>query len=122
MNSHIAKTYLILILVFEGFLLIVFTSLDLVLFYISFEAVLIPLTLLVGIFGGLKRIEAAFLLFLYTLVGSLPILLSIIKVYSLVGVTHIGFLTIITPEYSYLVWLGIFIGLAVKTPLVPFHL
>lgn len=121
-NSHIAKTYLILILIFEGFLIIVFSSLDLVLFYISFEAALIPLSLLVGIFGGMRRIQAAFLFLLYTLVGSLPMLLSIIKIYSTVGVTHLGLLSIMTPEYSHLVWLGIFLGLAVKTPLVPFHL
>lgn len=122
MNSHLAKTYLILMLMFEGFIIIVFSSLDLVLFYISFEAVLIPLSLLVGIFGGMRRIQAAFLLFLYTLVGSLPILLSIIKIYSVTGVTHLGLLSIISPEYGYLVWLGIFLGLAVKTPIVPFHL
>ena len=121
-NSHIAKTYLILMLMFEGFLIIVFSSLDLVLFYISFEAVLIPLSLLVGMFGGIRRIQAAFLLFLYTLVGSLPILLSIIKIYSITGVTHIGLLSMISPEYNHLVWLGIFLGLAVKTPIVPFHL
>lgn len=121
-NSHNGKMYLILMLLFEGFLIIVFSSLDLVLFYISFEAVLIPLSLLVGMFGGIRRIQAAFLLFLYTLVGSLPMLLSIIKIYSVVGVTHIGLISIITPEYSHLVWLGIFLGLAVKTPIVPFHL
>lgn len=103
MNSHIAKTYLILMLIFEGFLIIVFSSLDLVLFYISFEAVLIPLSLLVGMFGGMRRIQAAFLLFLYTLVGSLPMLLSIIKIYSIAGVTHIGLLSIISPEYGHLV-------------------
>lgn len=121
-NSHMAKTYLILMLLFEGFLIIVFSSLDLVLFYISFEAVLIPLSLLVGMFGGRRRIQAAFLLFLYTLVGSLPILLSIIKIYSIAGVTHMGLLATISPEYGHLVWLGIFLGLAVKTPMVPFHL
>ena len=121
-NSHIAKIYLILILIFEGFLIIVFSSLDLVLFYVSFEAVLIPLTLLTGIFGGIRRIQAAFLLFLYTLVGSLPMLLSIIKIYTMVGTTHFNLLSIINPEYSNIVWLGIFLALAVKAPMVPFHL
>ena len=121
-NAKQARMYLILMLLFEGFLLIVFTSLDLILFYVSFEAVLIPLCVLVGIFGGMRRVQAAFLLFIYTLFGSLPILLSILKIYNITGLTHINLLTIITPEYNSYIWLGIFLALAIKAPMVPFHL
>ena len=99
-NAKSARFYLILMLLFEGFLLIVFTSLDLILFYVSFEAVLIPLCLLVGMFGGLRRVQAAFLLFIYTLFGSLPILLSILKIYNITGITQMNLLTMITPEYN----------------------
>lgn len=131
-NAKQARIYLILMLLFEGFILMVFTSLDLVLFYVSFEAVLIPLCLLVGMFGGIRRVQAAFLLFIYTLVGSLPILLSILKIYDLTGVTHINTLTMIssTPWVSIeagspgniYIWLGIFLALAIKAPIAPFHL
>lgn len=121
-NKSRNQLYLVLILLFEAFLLIVFTSQDLMMFYISFEAVLIPLFILVGVYGGLNKIKAAFLLFLYTLIGSLPILLSIIKIYLIWGTTNIAVLSIIDADYSSYIWLGLFIGLAVKTPLVPVHI
>lgn len=133
-NAKQARFYLILILLFEAFILIVFTSLDLVLFYVSFEAVLIPLCLLTGMYGGIRRVLAAYLLFIYTLVGSLPMLLSILKIYNMTGLTHISTLTIIinienmsniqfdhTADFSY-VWLGLFLALAIKAPIAPFHL
>lgn len=121
-NLKQARLYLILMLIFEGFILIVFTSLDLILFYVSFEAVLIPLVLLVGVFGGLRRVQAAFLLFIYTLFGSLPMLLSVLSISNTAGTTHLQLLTIISPTYNTYVWLGIFLALAIKAPIVPFHL
>lgn len=122
MENKKQKLYLCLILLFSGFIISVFLSLDLIIFYVSFEAVLIPLTLLVGIYGGRRRISAAYLLFLYTLFGSLPMLLSFLNMYTITNTTNIAVLSLISPDYHPLIWLGIFIGLAVKTPLVPFHL
>jgi NADH-ubiquinone oxidoreductase chain 4 len=122
MENKKQKLYLCLILLFSGFIISVFISLDLIIFYVSFEAVLIPLTLLVGIYGGRRRISAAYLLFLYTLFGSLPMLLSFLNIYTITNTTNIAVLSLMSPDYHPLIWLGIFIGLAVKTPLVPFHL
>ncbi|KAI8455664.1 various chains-domain-containing protein [Phakopsora pachyrhizi] len=99
------------------FIISVFISLDLIIFYVSFEAVLVPLTLLVGIYGGRRRISAAYLLFLYTLFGSLPMLLSFLSIYTITKTTNIVVLSIMSKDYPNMIWLGIFIGLAVKTPL-----
>lgn len=122
MKGEQSKLYLCLMFTFEGFIFIVFTSLDLIMFYISFEAVLIPLTLLTGIYGGQRRVYGAMILFLYTLIGSLPILLSILYIYTITGTTHMTVLSMISPDYTHMIWLGIFLALAVKTPMVPFHL
>ncbi|CAH7685353.1 various chains-domain-containing protein [Phakopsora pachyrhizi] len=106
------KLYLSLILIFSGFIILVFISLDLIIFYVSFEAVLVPLTLLVGIYGGRRRISAAYLLFLYTLFGSLPMLLSFLSIYTITKTTNIVVLSIMSKDYPNMIWLGIFIGLA----------
>ncbi|KAG0139108.1 hypothetical protein CROQUDRAFT_726667 [Cronartium quercuum f. sp. fusiforme G11] len=103
MENKKQKLYLCLILLFSGFIISVFLSLDLIIFYVSFEAVLIPLTLLVGIYGGRRRI-----IHLYTLFGSLPMLLSFLNMYTITNTTNIAVLSLMS--------------LAVKTPLVPFHL
>lgn len=123
-NSNVSQSqlYIILMLIFEGFIIIVFISIDILMFYVSFEAVLIPLSLLTGIYGGQKRIQAAFLLFLYTLIGSLPMLLGILKIYSMTGTTHMTILSFLNCEYNHITWLAIFLALAVKSPSVPFHL
>ncbi|KAI8453413.1 various chains-domain-containing protein [Phakopsora pachyrhizi] len=94
------------------FIILVFISLDLIIFYVSFEAVLVPLTLLVGIYGGRRRISAAYLLFLYTLFGSLPMLLSFLSIYTITKTTNIVVLSIMSKDYPNMIWLGIFIGLA----------
>lgn len=97
------KLYLSLILLFSGFIISVFLSLDLIIFYVSFEAVLIPLTLLVGIYGGRRRISAAYLLFMYTLFGSLPMLLSFLNMYTMTNTTNMAVLSIMSPDYHYLI-------------------
>lgn len=119
------KAYFVALLIVETLLLTVFTVLDLLLFYIFFEAALVPLFLIVGIWGGSPtRIRAALLLFLFTLAGSLFILLSIVVIASNVGTTDFIFVTL--SDFSItnqrLLWLGFFVALAVKTPLVPIHL
>lgn len=119
------KYFLIAFLVLETLLIAVFVVLDLMLFYIFFESVLIPLFLIVGIWGGSDtRIRAAFLLFLYTLAGSLFMLLAIMVIYYNVGSTDFTMISLsdISLDSQKLLWLAFFLSFAVKTPLVPFHM
>jgi len=120
------KFFLICILLLETLQIAVFVSLDLLLFYVFFESVLIPLFLMIGIWGASNaRIRAAFLLFLYTLFGSLWMLLAILKIYTNTGSTDFTLLSSLISEMSFssqkLLWLGFFIALATKTPLFPLH-
>ncbi|BEI87279.1 NADH dehydrogenase subunit 4 (mitochondrion) [Cutaneotrichosporon cavernicola] len=119
------KYYFIAFLLMETLLIAVFVVLDLMLFYVFFEAVLIPMFLVVGIWGGsITRIRASFLLFLYTLAGSLFMLLSIVVIYYNVGSTDFTILSLseISFESQKILWLGFFLSFAVKTPMVPFHI
>jgi NADH-ubiquinone oxidoreductase chain 4 len=119
------KYFLIAFLVLETLQIAVFVVLDLLLFYIFFESVLIPLFLIVGIWGASEaRIRAAFLLFLYTLAGSLFMLLAIMVIYYNVGSTDFSLISlhIINPESQKLLWLAFFLAFAVKTPIFPFHI
>jgi proton-translocating NADH-quinone oxidoreductase chain M len=100
-----------------------FVSLDLLLFYIFFESILPIIFIIIVIYGhGEDRFRSAFLLFLYTLAGSLPMLLSILYIYSYVGSTDFQLISLseISFEHQKLLWLGFFIAFAVKTPLYPF--
>nr|QUQ05907.1 NADH dehydrogenase subunit 4 [Microconidiobolus nodosus] len=119
------KLYLVLFLVLETILILVFILLDILLFYITFEASLIPMYLLIGIYGGREsKIYAAYQFFLITLAGSLLMLIAIIIMYSQIGSTEYSILAIsnITKERENILWLALFISFAVKTPLVPLHL
>ena len=123
-NKYNVKFYLCTLLVLEVLLLLVFVVTDIMLFYIFFESVLIPLFLIVGIWGGSpNRVRAAFLLFLFTLIGSLFMLLSILALYYNVGSTDFNLIS----QYAFdsttqkLLWVGIFISMAVKFPLWPFY-
>lgn len=119
------KLYLVLLLGLETILILVFVLLDILLFYITFEASLIPMYLIIGIYGSRERkIYAAYQFFLITLLGSLLMLMGIIILYSQIGVTDYQVLSIsnISKEREYILWLGLFISFAVKTPLVPVHL
>lgn len=119
------KYYFIAFLLMETLLIAVFVVLDLMLFYIFFEAVLIPMFLVVGIWGGsITRIRASFLLFLYTLRGSLFMLLAIMVIYYNVGSTDFTIISLsnISPESQKILWLAFFLSFAVKTPLRPFHI
>jgi NADH-ubiquinone oxidoreductase chain 4 len=119
------KYFLIAFLLMESLLIAVFVVLDLMLFYIFFESVLIPMFLVVGIWGGsVTRIRASFLLFLYTLAGSLFMLLSIMVIYYNVGSTDFAVVSLSDMSLSgqKVLWLGFFLSFAVKTPLAPFHM
>jgi NADH-quinone oxidoreductase subunit M len=117
------KEFLIAILVLESFMIAVFCSLDLVIFYLFFEAGLIPMFLIIGIWGGPKRVYAAFKFFLFTLVGSVLMLVAIISIYWITGTTDLTeiFINKIPAEYQYVLWLAFFSSFAVKMPMWPFH-
>ena len=117
------KEFLIAILLMETLMLGVFCSLDLVLFYLFFEGGLIPMFLIIGIWGGPKRVYSAFKFFLFTLLGSVLMLVAIISIYWITGTTDvIKLLDIrIEQEYQYLLWLAFFSSFAVKLPMWPVH-
>ena len=117
------KDFLIAILIMETFMIGVFCSLDLVVFYLFFEAGLIPMFLIIGIWGGEKRVYAAFKFFLYTLLGSVLMLIAIISIYWTTGTTDVEKLYElgIDQKYQNLLWLAFFSSFAVKTPMWPVH-
>nr|YP_010192410.1 NADH dehydrogenase subunit 4 [Amanita sinensis]QZN08147.1 NADH dehydrogenase subunit 4 [Amanita sinensis] len=117
------KFFLASFLLLESLQICAFVSLDLLLFYIFFESVLPILFIVIIIFGhGNDRFRSAFLLFLYTLAGSLPMLLCILVIYSYVGSTDFQLISLfdISLDSQKLLWLGFFLAFAVKTPLYPF--
>ncbi len=117
------KDFLIAILILETFMIGVFCSLDLVVFYLFFEAGLIPMFLIIGIWGGERRVYSAFKLFLYTLLGSVLMLVAIISIYWITGTTDVIKLYElgIDAKYQNLLWLAFFSSFAVKTPMWPVH-
>jgi len=110
-------------LIMETFMLGVFCSLDLVVFYLFFEAGLIPMFLIIGIWGGQRRVYSAFKFFLYTLLGSVLMLIAIISIYWIAGTTDVErlFEIGIDAKYQNLLWLAFFSSFAVKTPMWPVH-
>ena len=117
------KFFLISFLILESLQICAFVSLDLLLFYIFFESVLPVLFIVIVIFGhGQDKYRSALLFFLYTLAGSLPMLLSILTIYNYIGSTDFQLLSLyeINIDFQKVLWLGFFIGFAIKTPLYPF--
>jgi NADH-quinone oxidoreductase subunit M len=118
------KEFLIALLVMETLMIGVFCSLDLVIFYLFFEGGLIPMFLIIGIWGGPRRVYSAFKFFLFTLLGSVLLLIAVISIYWITGTTDMIQLllwTNIPKEYQYLLWLAFFSSFAVKLPMWPFH-
>ena len=117
------KEFLIALLLMETLMLGVFCSLDLFIFYLFFEAGLIPMFLIIGIWGGERRVYSAFKFFLYTLFGSIFMLVSIIFIYFDAGTLDISKLVNlqINKDYQKFLWLGFFASFAVKTPMWPVH-
>jgi NADH:ubiquinone oxidoreductase subunit 4 (chain M) len=115
------KDFLIAILILETFMIGVFCSLDLVVFYLFFEAGLIPMFLIIGIWGGERRVYSAFKFFLYTLLGSVLMLVAIISIYWISGTTDVIKLYElgIDAKYQNLLWLAYCSSFAVKTPMWP---
>ena len=117
------RDFLIAILIMESFMIGVFCALDLVVFYLFFEAGLIPMFIIIGIWGGPKRVYSAFKFFLYTLLGSVLMLVAIISIYWISGTTDVIKLYDlgIDVKYQNLLWLAFFSSFAVKTPMWPVH-
>ena len=118
------REYMVAFLVLETFMVGMFCALDLRVFYIFFEAVLIPMFLIIGIWGGKDKIYAAFKFFLYTLAGSVFMLLAILVIYFKAGTTDIPTVmaTLKLPlEWQIWLWLGFFVSFAVKVPMWPVH-
>jgi NADH-quinone oxidoreductase subunit M len=117
------KEYLVAFLILETLMLGVFCALDVVLFYLFFEGGLIPMFLIIGIWGGRRRVYASFKFFLYTLAGSLLMLLAIMAMYGVAGTTDIVALlkTSFPESMQKWLWLAFFASLAVKMPMWPVH-
>ncbi|WP_440909428.1 NADH-quinone oxidoreductase subunit M [Candidatus Pelagibacter sp.] len=117
------RDFLIAILIMESFMIGVFCALDLIIFYLFFEAGLIPMFLIIGIWGGPRRVYSAFKFFLYTLLGSVLMLVAIISIYWINGTTDVVKLYElgIDTKYQNLLWLAFFSSFAVKTPMWPVH-
>jgi len=119
------KEYILFFLGMESLLLLVFMVMDLLLFYIFFESVLIPMYFIIGIWGSRERkMLAAYQFFLYTLVGSLVMLLAILWIYIQVGTTDYITLTQVqwAENTQKWLWLAFFASFAVKVPMIPVHI
>jgi NADH-quinone oxidoreductase subunit M len=121
-RSHV-KEYMIAFLVLETMMVGMFCALDFVVFYLFFEGVLIPMFLIIGVWGGPRRIYAAFKFFLFTLAGSVLMLIAVLTFYVVVGTTDIQTLmqARIDPSLQYWLWLAFFASFAVKVPMWPVH-
>lgn len=124
-NEVYLKEYLIFLISLDLLLLFVFSTLDILFFYIFFEAILIPMFLLIGLFGSRERkIRAIYLFFFYTLIGSLCMLLALIYIYSNVGTLNYEY--VYYNQFSFneqcWLWFAFFLSFASKIPLFPFHL
>ncbi len=117
------KEYMIAFLVLETLMIGVFCALDLILFYLFFEGGLIPMFLIIGIWGGARRVYASFKFFLYTLLGSVLMLLAMMAMYWHAGTTDIPTLLAhkFPADMQWWLWLAFFASFAVKLPMWPVH-
>ncbi len=118
------KEYMVAFLVLETCMIGMFAALDMVLFYVFFEVVLIPMFLIIGVWGGKRRIYATFKFFLYTLAGSLLMLLAVLYIYRHAQSSDLPTLMQGLPftlEVQKWLWLAFFAAFAVKVPMFPFH-
>ncbi len=118
-----AKEFMIALLVLETMMIGTFTSLDFVLFYVFFEGVLLPMYLIIGVWGGEKRVYAAYKFFLYTLAGSVLMLIAVVAMALHFGTTDMTAMMggKFSKEAALWLWLAFFASFAVKTPMVPLH-
>jgi NADH-quinone oxidoreductase subunit M len=121
--EHRVKEYMIAFLVLESLMIGVFCALDLVLFYLFFEGGLIPMFLIIGVWGGPRRVYASFKFFLYTFLGSVLMLIAMMSMSAFAGTTDIP--TLMTTKFpadmQWWLWLAFFASFAVKMPMWPLH-
>jgi len=117
------REYMIAFLVLETMMVGTFCALDFVVFYMFFEGVLIPMFLIIGVWGGPRRVYSAFKFFLYTLLGSVLMLLAILAIYFATGTTDIAEALAYNfpPNLQNWLWLAFFASFAVKMPMWPVH-
>ncbi|WP_035871137.1 NADH-quinone oxidoreductase subunit M [Cucumibacter marinus] len=117
------REYMVSFLILETLMIGVFATLDLAFFYVFFEGGLIPMFLIIGIWGGKRRIQASYKFFFYTFVGSVLMLLAIMAMYWNAGTLDIQRLLkhSFPPEMQFWLWLAFFASFAVKMPMWPFH-
>lgn len=117
------KEFMIAFLVLESLMIGTFCALDAVLFYVFFEAVLIPMFLIIGVWGGPRRVYSSYKFFLYTLLGSVLMLVGLLVLYAQTGTTDIPALmeSPVTTGLQYWLWLAFFASFAVKMPMWPVH-
>ena len=124
-NDRLFKEYALNLLLVELFLLIIFSVLDLFLFYVFFEAILIPMYLIIGVWGSRERkIRAVYLFFFYTLGGSILMLIGLLYIYFTVGSLNLEYLLLykFTLSEQLFLWLSFFISFASKIPMFPFYI
>ena len=121
--THRVRDYMIAFLVLEVMMVGMFASLDMLMFYLFFEGVLIPMFIIIGVWGGAERVYAAFKFFLYTLLGSVLMLVCMLVMYHMAGTTDIPALSAFafSPELQFWLFLGFFASFAVKVPMWPVH-
>jgi NADH-quinone oxidoreductase subunit M len=119
------KEYMIAFLILETLMVGIFCALDFILFYVFFEGVLIPMFIIIGVWGGSNRIYSAFKFFLYTLLGSVLMLLAILAIYLTTGSTDIEYAlnhaNLFGPGLQKWLWLAFFASFAIKVPMWPVH-
>lgn len=118
------KEYMLLLILMDLLLLLIFSVLDVLLFYIFFEAILIPMYLIIGLWGSRERkVRAVYLFFFYTLISSLCMLIGLLYIYSILGTLNFEVLVShsFTFEEQYWLWLAFFLSFASKIPMFPFH-
>jgi len=124
-DEPLLKEYVISLLLIALLLLLVFSVLDVFLFYIFFEGILIPMFLMIGLWGSRERkIRAVYLLFFYTLFGSLLMLIGLLYIYSVTGTLNLEYLLAwpFTFEEQCWLWLAFFLSFSSKIPMFPFHI
>ena len=117
------REYMIAFLILETMMVGMFCALDILVFYIFFEGVLIPMFIIIGVWGGARRVYASFKFFLYTLLGSVLMLVAILVMYFMAGTTDVVVLSKFTfpSNFQTWLWLAFFASFAVKVPMWPVH-
>ena len=117
------REYMIAFLILETMMVGMFCALDILVFYIFFEGVLIPMFIIIGVWGGARRVYASFKFFLYTLLGSVLMLVAILVMYFMAGTTDVVVLSkfAFPSNFQTWLWLGFFASFAVKVPMWPVH-